>query len=423
MSYDDKFRPKSIPGKMSHLELQSQVKKSNPSPSSEQAVPDDFSNQPLAQIGARVGDNMIDRPKGLPKPLQVSADCVADSSFSSSEGKTDLKIGELLHHSGINTHGLLRSSFWILALTLILALLLLYISSQAISILHDALALPAPGRWVAIWFLFALVSIIVYVVVQAVIFIARLSSSSQLSIDQLVSMTNFTGLRSYRIATEEFLKPYLRDLIGRPQKSLEKFLQMTDADKIIESANRLLDSDRRLGSREWVNEFTENIQLPMEALATKRINAYAKAAALKTAISPWPLVDMASVIYNSTLMLTDLAIIFNRRFSCGNTIRILMGMFFAIFIAGQTQEAVDAIEYEIGQRLPMGVTGESGSINVDEHVGSFAESAFENLGHGVMIFAKFSTKKIGEGAASWLLMKLLGRRAVKMLKPIAGTVK
>ena len=196
---------------------------------------------------------------------------------------------------------------------------------------------------------------------------------------------------------------------------------MSDADKIIESANRLLDPERRLGSREWVNEFVEKVQLPMEALAVGRINEYAKAAALKTAISPWPLVDMAAVIYNSTLMLTDLAIIFNRRFSRGNTIRIILGMFFAIFIAGQAQEAADAIEEEFGQRLTAGVSAEPGSIDMDDHVSSFAESAFENLGHGAMIFTKFSSKKIAEGAASWLLMRRLGRRAVKMLKPIAGT--
>ncbi|MEA1921215.1 MAG: DUF697 domain-containing protein [Pseudomonadota bacterium] len=420
MSYDGNFRPKAIPKRMNQQGVQSQVDKSKPGAAP--ILTDDLSNQSLQPEGARTGDNMIDRPKGLPKSSPVSENCAAaDSSFSPDEEKVDLKIDDLLYHSAINTHGLLRSSFWILALTLILALLLLYISSHAISILHDALALPVPGRWVAICLLSVLVGVIGYVMGRALFFTRRLSRGSQLSIDQLVSMSNFTGLRSYRIAKEEFLQPYLNDLISRPPKTLNKFLQMNDADKVIESAHRLLDSKRRLGSREWVDEFVEKIQLPMAALAAERINGYAKATALKTAISPWPFVDMASVIYNATLMITDLAIIFNRRFSRGNSIRILMGMFFAIFIAGQAQEALDTIEDEFGQRLTAGGSVEPDAVNIDDHVNTFAESAFENLGHGALIFTKFSSKKIAEGATSWLLMKRLGRRAVKMLKPIAGT--
>ena len=432
MSYDDNFRPKSMPERMAQRKAQVDKSSSNSSsspssnsglnssslPPADPVLTDDISSQPLPNEGARAGDNMIDRPKSLPKPLSISADCAVDSPYSSDEGGGEVNIDDLLHRSAINTHGLFRSSFWMLALVLVLALLLLYVSSHAISILHDALALPAPGRWVAIGFLIVLVGIIGYVIVRAAYFTVHLSRGSQLSIEQLVSVGDLTGLRSYRLASEEFLKPYLRGLIGRPKKTLEKFLQMSDADSIIESANRLLDPDRRLGSREWVNEFIDKIQLPMEALAVERINGYARAAAVKTAISPWPLVDMASIIYNSTLMLTDLAIIFNRRFSRGNTIRILMGMFFSIFIAGQAQEAVNAIENELGQGLTSGGT-DPGGIDMDEHVSSLAESAFEHVGNGALLVAKFSTKKVVEGAANWLLMKRLGRRAVKMLKPIA----
>lgn len=421
MSYDENFRPKAIPKRVPQRELDKQSEKSN-SCNDDQVLTDELLSGDSQKEGARVGDNMIDRPKGMPQPMQGKISDNFKPASASVKGTEKVNIDDLLHHADVNSHGLFRSSFWVLGLTLILALLTLYVSAQSISILHDALILPDPGRWIAVGFLCVLVGIILYVIIQAVLFIARLSSGSQLSIEQLVSLSNFPGIRTYRVACEEFLKPYLEGLIGRPQKTQAKFLQMVGADKIIESAQALLDADRRLGSREWVNEFVENIQLPMEALAVERINVYARAAALKTAISPWPLVDMASVVYNSTRMLTDLAIIFNRRFSRGNTIRILTGMFFTVFIAGHTQDAVDAIDGELGHQFASGVV-DPGAVNMEDHVNSFAESAFEHVGHGALIFAKFSTKKFAEGAASWLLMKRLGRRAIKMLKPIAGDVK
>jgi len=440
MSYDENFRPKSVarktavaatpqppqpPQQQPEIENPLKVQPSTPAqtqdskkePATPKAPP-----TPAAPTGARSGDNMIDRPKSRPKPLPKTASFTAESALTPNDNEDfGLEIEDLLCRSKIGIKGLFRSSFWALALSLILALLLLYISSQAISILHDALTMPTPGREAALGLLALLLCIIVYVIIRALVFAVRLSGGSQLNIEQLVSITNFNGLRSYRLATEEFLKPYLRKLVKLKPKQRKKFLQTggKNAEKIIAAANRLLETERRLGSREWVMEFIDNIQLPMEALARERINDYARAAALKTAISPWPLVDMAAVIYNSTMMLTDLAVIFNRRLTAGNAVYVLMGMFFNIFIAGKTQEAVAAIENEIEHHAGAHGAGIPDPADATAHIGSLTDTAFADLGHNALLFAKFSSKKIAEGAASWLLMKRLGRRTVKMLKPIA----
>ncbi len=83
------------------------------------------------------------------------------------------------------------------------------------------------------------------------------------------------------------------------------------------------------------------------------------------------------------------------------------GCFFNIFIAGKTQEALAAIENEFGHHVSAGAVGDSASAN---HIGSFAEVAFENLGHGAMFFAKFSSKKIAEAAAGMVLQRGYYRR-------------
>ena len=85
MSYDDNFRPKAIPKRMNQRGLQSQVDKSKPGAESDAdpILADKPSNTSLQPEGARTGDNMIDRPKGLPKSLPDFEYCAAaDASFS-----------------------------------------------------------------------------------------------------------------------------------------------------------------------------------------------------------------------------------------------------------------------------------------------------------------------------------------------------
>jgi len=45
--------------------------------------------------------------------------------------------------------------------------------------------------------------------------------------------------------------------------------------------------------------------------------------------------------------------------------------------------------------------------------------ALDGLGQTIKSFGTSLTGKFAEGAANWLLMKRLGRRTKKMLKPIA----
>ena len=110
--------------------------------------------------------------------------------------------------------------------------------------MHNALDMPTPGRWIAAWLLSVLVVVILYVIIRAIIFILQFPSSSQIDLEQLISLSNFSGLRAYRIAVEQFLKPYLEDFTNLSPKNREKFLQLLDVDEIMVSAKSLLDPER-----------------------------------------------------------------------------------------------------------------------------------------------------------------------------------
>ena len=359
---------------------------------------------------------MIDRPRGAPRPeLLRQSERVTEEDICAPSRK--LTLEDLLCRSGKAA----RKRSWIASgwgrgVLFLLALLLLFVYAQTLGIVSSALALPAPLRWLSWLGLALLVGLVGWALIRGLVLVAGLAGGAQLDLSQLRLPEASCGLQGYRIAQEEFLAPYLRRLRKLSGRKSKRYWELTGELKIADAVDRLLDEERRLGSREWVNEFQRTIQQPLIELAGKRITAAANAAALKTALSPWPLVDMIAVLYNSIRMLTDLALIFNRRLNRIGIVRILGELLLTLLVTGGTQEAVSAVEHFADTHNLTAADPQSSGAAAH----SLIDTAFGSLGPGVLSAARFAAPRLAEGAAAWLLVQRLGHKAVSLFKPLVG---
>lgn len=155
-----------------------------------------------------------------------------------------------------------------------------------------------------------------------------------------------------------------------------------------------LRTHRYADSRSFLCDF-RTFQELQDRQAAETIRRYALLIAVKTAVSPWRLVDMAAVFYNSTLMVCEIAGIYNRRISRAHAFRLLIGWVLNLYVSG-----------ELGQVM-------EGSADVLND--SLGDLLGDGLGSSIQpflpLFAKF-VGKAAEGGVNAYLAYRLGRRAV-----------
>jgi uncharacterized membrane protein YcjF (UPF0283 family) len=332
--------------------------------------------------------------------------------------------GDIIRSVELKPFGLfVRSKPFVMAMLFIAALILLYIGSHTIRIVHDIATLPAPAMWAAIVFAAVVVGFLLYSLARAAMFFSRLSKRPQIDLEQLRSPGYYDTKGQYEKARNQFLVPFVEDLRDLSGEDRAQFAALAGGEGIFDSAERLAIKDRAITNREWIDEFLDNIQEPLVAAAEERVTHYAKWVALKTAISPWPLVDVAAVLYNSSLMVTDLAIIFNRRFTRPDTVRIMLHLFFAIYISGQAQQAVESVAGAMTGAPDHASDAAVGAAEADlASDGSFLEdlhSGAANILGGTMNALKGVGSKVVEGLVNALIVRRLGHRVIEMLKPVA----
>lgn len=144
------------------------------------------------------------------------------------------------------------------------------------------------------------------------------------------------------------------------------------------------------GSDGWLYLFKE-FQRMQDERAKEIIGKTWKLVAIKTAASPWKIVDMIAVFYNSTVMIARLAKLYNRRMSSQAAFRLACGWFINIYIAGGAGDAAQgAVEWASANDL--------------------ISATFKPLA-GIV-------GKVAEGGANAFLVQRLGRRAMEYLRPM-----
>lgn len=144
------------------------------------------------------------------------------------------------------------------------------------------------------------------------------------------------------------------------------------------------------GSDGWLYLFKE-FQALQDERAKEIISRTWKLVAIKTAASPWKIVDMIAVIYNSTVMVTRLARLYNRRISGQAAFRLVCRWFVNIYIAGEMGDVTQgAVEWASANDL--------------------ISATYKPLAGFV--------GKIAEGGANAFLVYRLGRRAMIYFRPL-----
>ena len=144
----------------------------------------------------------------------------------------------------------------------------------------------------------------------------------------------------------------------------------------------------------FMNEY-DRFQLELDKQALAIIKHYSQIIGIKTAASPWKVVDIIAVFFNSTLMVSKIAKVYNRQVPQRQAFRLVIHWFVNLYISGELGQIAEGATDAIAQ-------------GASEWLGEEGISAV--LQPAVPLLAKFGGK-IAEGGVNAYLAYRLGVRA------------
>ena len=161
----------------------------------------------------------------------------------------------------------------------------------------------------------------------------------------------------------------------------------------------------------WLDDFRR-----FQALQRERANGivgrYCKLIGLKTAASPWKIVDVICVFLNSTLMVVELAALYNRRVDRGAAFRLVFRWFLNIYISGELGQVSESAAGFVGERLKEPVRESLSGL--DWMDGDWAGTVAQSM----PFLAKVAGKAVEGGVNAYFAWRM-GRRAVAAFEPLA----
>ncbi|MCC5805908.1 MAG: DUF697 domain-containing protein [Opitutales bacterium] len=299
-----------------------------------------------------------------------------------------------------NLHGAFRRALrWGRGAILLVALLVLFTGLMAYVVAVDIylrletlpLALQVP-----FWILLALFSVLLLrVVFQGMRLWWRLRSLPQISLPAPLAEANPPSDTEAAKAREALL-PYVRGLHedrARLDAEWSAFwpAKAPQQPAAVLRAARALTDPAPVESSLWLEDLQSGVLRPLDAVANERIWHYTKIIGLKTAISPFPLIDALAVLYNTGRMLHDLALLYNRRIHRAQIALLLGLVIFQTYVASQAQEVLESGAEEMSGFLSNNLARASGKL-----IGA----------------------RIAEGTVNGLVARRLGRRALRYLRPV-----
>jgi len=177
-----------------------------------------------------------------------------------------------------------------------------------------------------------------------------------------------------------------------------------DSDWEMMNRNRaeLLNGDNRQDFSSWQNTFGTCFLGPLDAAANRIVKRYAVLTAIKTAICPYALLDMAIVIYMGTSMIGSLCKVY----------RLRAGPLDMVYLFGLVMsQSLFADQFEEHSQEAASWLGDSTS-NVLDHIGIALPDMAANL------FSKLAVKG-GQGLSNALLLNRIGQEACKLMRPLS----
>jgi len=281
-------------------------------------------------------------------------------------------------------------------------LLSLFVLSQLASTLAALRELPVLLQYVGWGALLLIVAAVLFAGFRLLWWYLRLRRNRQVPLPGLREVARRTELRhaarQKKAEAVTRIKSYLEDYppldgAGMRDTLLDYGLSKGDVREMEKARKRLLDSDGFGGPEGWLQDFRSSFQNHLDTAARKRRGYCARRTAIKTAVSPNPLIDSLVTLYYGYTLIGDLCRIYRLRAGVTGTALIAGHVFVNAYLAGKADEAEEVTE-------------------------SFVDSLFGAGGKLASEIAGKAVSKTGAGAFNYLLMHRLGKTGAGLLRPV-----
>lgn len=358
------------------------------------------------QAGGRVWLRPGDSGLGLPDPEPVGAQEVPEAATEAWEqAQAEALRARVERHLRAGEQGPAGWA-WPRALTRLLrsvvllgsCLLGLFLLTQAATFYGHWKAMEPLGQWF-IGGLFVLFSLVLtWYLGRLLLFVGKLRKNQQVPLKALDALRERRHLQA--LAREQAsealgrLRQYLKDYPHTEQNAPGIPLKAAQRAGLHRARARLLEYSRGNAPAQWIADFHAAFQTPLDEVAAERIEAFARRAGLATAASPNPLLDQAIVLYCSTAMLSELLKIYHVRPGFGQAGLLLAQAISHTYLAGILENATEA-----------------GADSLAQSLGDVASPLGADL-------AKAIGAKTAEGGLNYLMVRRLGRAAMRLLQPV-----
>ena len=379
------------------------------------------SSEIMEPASGRPGDTGIGRPIQAPKEFKPSQWSQADLDIRKEQDQREQSLA-LLQQSQLYEVPQFFSQMLLFLGGTLAVLVGVFLVVEVLQLYAALIALPIAFQIVAYVFLSVVFIITAGTVWQWTAMWRRLRVNQQIQLTKVFAV-------SQRLSA---------DLMGVARRQLETYLKTYDLSfdsplyrqfrtlgfgpqslkRLDECRQRLLLESRPISSQEWIDEFRRDWLDTLDATARARISRYGKFVALKTAISPYAILDFLVVIYNNFRMLQDLCLLYQVRTGLAGTVYLLGLCIFQAFMAGAVNEALDAIG-EDGVEDGADAAAETLGDGASELVEEAGSEGFSRILSGVgEKFLGSAARKAAEGMAHWFFLRRIGRQAMRLLQPL-----
>lgn len=308
----------------------------------------------------------------------------------------DVLAAERAASEGIGIPRPLRSSV-LVAIIALAAVLGLLVVTQVTSALATIATLPFWSQYVILGALAIFSAMILYACMRLLLLYVRLRRSKRLRLKGLKALAARGRLQ---LAAREKLEGAARELVkymeeyplDKPDALFAAGLAEGDVPALRDQRRRLVERQNVVAARLWVQDFQDRFQVVIDKAAQRRVRGYATRAGVKTAASPFPLLDNLIILHTSLSMLGDLMRLYNLRVGAASTVWVLARVIGQAYLAGEMQGITEAI-----------------ADAVPEYGGE--------LGGQLLNLAKKVGSKVGEGAINGIFIHRLGRASMALLQP------
>lgn len=177
--------------------------------------------------------------------------------------------------------------------------------------------------------------------------------------------------------------------------------------KVENDYGRLVDKFKMPSDQAWFEGFLRFQEIQV-AQAKTVVRKYCTLIGLKTAMCPWKIIDVVCVLVNTTLMVSQIATVFNRRISSIAASRLVIHWCVNLYVSGELGEVVEKAASSVGQT----------AADAAKEQDWFGDGNFGDfVGHSLPTLSKW-VGKVAEGATNAYLACRIGRLAIEEFKAV-----